>query len=115
MCQEVSVSHDSDLVVVCGNSTDPPSNTNCGLFKLVEEDLTCLEQELAVNCFAHEQSIKNSCKFFFKNIDKNYCTTTYIQLYVLTTKKVITEYRMIQYYKSVWTNNGQLLRTQVNY
>ncbi len=48
MCQEVSVSHDSDLAVVCGNSTDPLSNTNC---KLVEEDLTCLEKELAMNFF----------------------------------------------------------------
>ena len=62
MCQEVSASHDSDLAVVCGNSTDPLNNTNCGLFKFVEEDLTCLEQELAVNCLAYEQSITNNGK-----------------------------------------------------
>ncbi len=60
ICQEVSVSHDSDLAVVCGNSTDPLSNTNC---KLVEEDLTCLEQELAMKFFSYEQFIANNCKF----------------------------------------------------
>ncbi len=57
MCQEVSVSHDSDLAVVCGNSIDPLSNTNC---RLVEEDL---EQELAMNCFSYEQLIANNGKF----------------------------------------------------
>ncbi len=30
MCQEVSVSHENDLAVVCRNSTDPLSNTHCG-------------------------------------------------------------------------------------
>ena len=61
MCHNhTSVSHENDLAVVCGNSIDPLNNTNC---KLVEEDLTCLEQELAVNCFLYEQSIMNNCKF----------------------------------------------------